>query len=60
MIITDIRKKVDNKDWNCFNIIGLFGCGDILNKIWERTPGRFPKNKPVRVVAPKWAKLCIG
>uniref|UniRef100_K1RUT9 Uncharacterized protein n=1 Tax=Magallana gigas TaxID=29159 RepID=K1RUT9_MAGGI len=24
------------------------------------TPGRFPKNKHIRVVAPKWAKLCIG
>lgn len=60
MIITDIKHKVDNLDWNCFNIIGLFGSGDKINKIWVRPPGRLLKNKQTRMAAPKWAKLCIG
>lgn len=59
-IITDIRNKENDFDGIYFNIIALFGRCDLMNKIWERPPGRLPKNKQTNAATLKWAKLCTG
>lgn len=40
-----IENRVSDLDRIYFNTIDLFDCSAIMNKIWERPPGRLPISK---------------
>lgn len=53
-----IENRVSDLDRIYFNTIDLFDCSAIMNKIWERPPGRLPiSKKKTSVATPKWAHL---
>lgn len=45
-----IENRVSDLDRIYFNTIDLFDCSAIMNKIWERPPGRLPISKKKKQV----------